>query len=276
MIGRLEFDIGRFADCTYVVINPTTPGTYLYLSDRDYVRLMNTCITQGHTLILVAEPGDLEKVIAERVASEGSSKPGESSNNSPFRTKGSHQRRDRKTQVRTVSFLNKKLGRPKVQEQAAMLSLSDPKGLVACVSRLASRIVKLTVNNRKASNRIRVIMNFVAFIWRSSRIHGHVWTVKYLKACHTAIASYISGVTVRSLRAIEPKIPMYRLYNGLPHIIPLYDRQAIRRLDPGTIRFWMTLFSIYRVISIPAVPKLSTITDPILVLTPDSSKKDLE
>lgn len=267
-IGRLEFDIARFADCTYVVINPTTPGTYLYLSDRDYVRLMNTCITQGQALILVAEPGELEKIISEREkVREGSGKPGESSNNSPFPRKGSHQRgQRRKTEVRAVHNLNKKLGRPKVQEQSAMLSLSDPRGLVAVVSRLSSRIIRLTVDTRKASNRIRVILNFVAFIWRSARIHGPVWTVMYLKACHTAIASYISGIPVRSLRAIYPGLPMYRLYNGLPHIIPIYDRHSIRRLDPRVIRFWMTLFSIYRVIAIPVVPKLSTITEPAMVI----------
>lgn len=173
-IGRLEFDIGRYADCYYVVINPTTAGTYLYLSDRDYVRLMNTCITQGNALILVAEPGELETIVAEREAARqrAQGKPGGESTNSPLGR--GRKRLTRKTQVQTVNFLNKKLGRPMIREEAAMLSLSDPKGLVAVVLKLSSRIVKLTTGERRASNRIRVILNFIALLWRSARVHGSV------------------------------------------------------------------------------------------------------
>jgi len=92
--------------------------------------------------------------------------------------------------------------------------------------------------------------------------HGSVFTVKYLKASHLAIQKFIAGTPLDSLRELEGDLPLPRLSSGLPRFIPIYDRRSIKQGNPFIIRFWLTLFSIYRIIRIPGILKLNTITDP--------------
>jgi hypothetical protein len=78
-----------------------------------------------------------------------------------------------------------------------------------------------------------------------------------------AIQKKISGHPLSSLREIEPDLPLYRLTrSGLPHIIKLCDRSAIINGSLSTIRYWLTILSIYRILKGPFKPKLNTITDP--------------
>lgn len=71
----------------------------------------------------------------------------------------------------------------------------------------------------------------------------------------------MAGQPLTSLREVEPDYPLPRLINGLPAIIGTRDRRSIRSGNGKVIRMYMTLFSIYRVISIPGNLKLNTITD---------------
>lgn len=77
-----------------------------------------------------------------------------------------------------------------------------------------------------------------------------------------AIQKLIAGSAVKSLRALEPDLPLRRLVGGLPSVIPKYDRVAIRNNSYSVIRWWLTVFSIYRVLDAPGKLKLETITDP--------------
>jgi hypothetical protein len=52
------------------------------------------------------------------------------------------------------------------------------------------------------------------------------------------------------------------LINGLPFIIPKGDRNQIRRKNPKVVQFWLSLFSLYRVIECESNSKLNSITDP--------------
>jgi hypothetical protein len=93
--------------------------------------------------------------------------------------------------------------------------------------------------------------------------HGATYTVKYLKTCQLALQKRISGDRIKSLREIEPDLPFPRLTtSGLPRIIPLVDRRSILSGNTFVIRYWMTVFSIYRVISVEGKLNLTTITAP--------------
>jgi hypothetical protein len=72
----------------------------------------------------------------------------------------------------------------------------------------------------------------------------------------------VAGQPLNSLRELEPDLPLPRLVNGLPAIIGTRDRRSIRSGNTRVMRLYMTFFSIYRVISIPGLLKLRTITDP--------------
>jgi hypothetical protein len=96
-----------------------------------------------------------------------------------------------------------------------------------------------------------------------SKRHGVPYTVKYLKACQLAVQKRIAGQPLKSLRELEPDLPLPALTkSGLPRIIQLRDRRAIASGSYSIIRMWLTFFSIYRIIKIPVTAKLNTITDP--------------
>jgi hypothetical protein len=70
-----------------------------------------------------------------------------------------------------------------------------------------------------------------------------------------------AGDNLNSLRELEPDLPMPRLINGLPAFIIKADRTAIKEGHANIIRFWSSLFSIYRILKCSYKLKTSTITD---------------
>ena len=92
--------------------------------------------------------------------------------------------------------------------------------------------------------------------------HGSTFTIKWLKSCAVALQKWLGDDKVKSLRDLEPNLPLPRVINGCPAIINSGDRQLMRLGNIHIIRFWHSLFSLYRVLQIPGKIKISTITDP--------------
>jgi len=112
------------------------------------------------------------------------------------------------------------------------------------------------------SKKLRLAGNFAVYLLRMSNKHGAMYTVQYLKASQLALARSIAGSPAASLTAIAPGYVFPRLTRkGLPKFIPQRDRLAIARQSSSVIRFWMTLFSVYRIAATPFTLKLGTITD---------------
>jgi hypothetical protein len=112
------------------------------------------------------------------------------------------------------------------------------------------------------ATRLNFMNKFARYLLYLRKNHGAEFVVAYLKAGQLAISKKVAHSPVKSLRDINPDFPLPRLANGLPSIIPLSDRRLITRGGYSVIRFWLTMFSIYRIISIPGKLKLNTITDP--------------
>nr|WAY16630.1 putative RNA-dependent RNA polymerase [Binucleate Rhizoctonia mitovirus 17] len=119
----------------------------------------------------------------------------------------------------------------------------------------------------KYSSRLRQLFAFLVHIQNMNRHHGDAYVVKYLKSSQLAIQKAIAGTPVKSLNQIDPSLAYPGLAtSGLPKFIPIRDRKLIlKNHSSSVIRWWLTLFSVYRVIQIPAQLKLSTITDPSTV-----------
>jgi len=83
-----------------------------------------------------------------------------------------------------------------------------------------------------------------------------------MKACAVCLQKQLGDDRVKSLREIEPNLPLPRVINGFPAIINKQDRQLMRLGNHHIIRFWHSLFSIYRVLQIPGKLKIETITAP--------------
>nr|UPW42276.1 MAG: putative RNA dependent RNA polymerase [Inner Mongolia grassland mitovirus 3] len=111
-------------------------------------------------------------------------------------------------------------------------------------------------------NRARTLNNLNLFLLKMYEHHGATLTVKWLKSSHVALQRSLGKDNVTSLRELEPDLPLPRVYSGLPAFIPKADRIKIRKGDPKTIQFYLTCFSVYRVLVCDFFPKLQTITQP--------------
>lgn len=108
--------------------------------------------------------------------------------------------------------------------------------------------------------RSKLTYQFFTFVFKMTKHHGSTATVKWLKAVYVSLQKEIGGDRVKTLRIFEPEIPLPRLTNGLPRIIPRAERALIRKGDIRIIRFWSSLFNLYRVLKIAPQLKLQTIT----------------
>lgn len=109
-------------------------------------------------------------------------------------------------------------------------------------------------------NRLVITRKFIDLLLELKKNHGTDFTIKWLKSCYVAIQKAQAGDVLPSLRSLEPGLPLPRLVNGIPAFIGPKDRAYIRQGHPAVIRFWSSLFSIYRVLSCTYKLKTSTIT----------------
>lgn len=101
---------------------------------------------------------------------------------------------------------------------------------------------------------------YAKFVVRIQRDSGWTYVVKYLKACSVLLQQSANGQRITS--AQELGCAVSRTAGGIPRIIPKTMRAAIRSKDIWTVRVWLSLFGLYRVIDIPGKLKLHTITSP--------------
>jgi hypothetical protein len=87
--------------------------------------------------------------------------------------------------------------------------------------------------------------------------------VLFLKSSSVALQQACAGYVVKDFAEVGPRIA--RSGSGLPRIIPARHRLLIRNRGPGCyilIRFYLSIFYVYRVLVFPGTVKLNTVTDP--------------
>lgn len=104
--------------------------------------------------------------------------------------------------------------------------------------------------------------SFLNFLLSLHKSHGSKFTVKWLKAGYVAIQKELGNNGMKSLRVLDPELPLPALASRLPRVIPAADRAEIRRGNVTVIRFWSSLFNLYRIFKCPGEIKISTITAP--------------
>ena len=183
---------------------------------------------------------------------------------------------------RSQSPLSKKLGSLKIGsaklgnffkvivKRGALVSLRAGRALkgrptLACLfNQIGFRMFSACFPGKgKYLSRLRQLNAFHAHILNKVRNHGDVWVVKYLKVSQLALEKSIAGTPVHSLSELDPGMRFTRVVSGgLPSWIPVRDRRLISvNGSHAIIRWYSSLFSVYRVIAIPGVLKMSTITD---------------
>jgi hypothetical protein len=122
-------------------------------------------------------------------------------------------------------------------EAGAMVSLSNLKHLSLVIRQIGDRIISLSMLTTKVTTRVRGLIRFTNYLVKLNRNHGETFTVRYLKASQLAVQKYIAGSPFKSLREIEPDMPLPRLSrSGLPYIIQSQDRRLIASNNLKVIR----------------------------------------
>jgi len=132
----------------------------------------------------------------------------------------------------------------------------------ALPGRLEKIVLLSLAGQGSMANRVKISWRFITFLMKMNKHHGSTFTVKWLKANRVALQKYLGDDKLSSLRELEPNLPLPRLINGFPAIIDAKDRKLIREGHHGILRFWMSLFGIYRIIIIPGQTKVNSIYDP--------------
>lgn len=94
----------------------------------------------------------------------------------------------------------------------------------------------------------------IASLWK---YNGVSFTVQYLKECTRIVQHFVSGHPVFTTNVMP-----IGLAGGLPLIIPGSLRLLLRAKDHKTIRGVLSTLAVYRIMKMPCVLKLETITDP--------------
>lgn len=124
--------------------------------------------------------------------------------------------------------------------------------------------VAYLVGGRRAKTFFEAVSHFGAFAvaWKG----GAASFVKYTKAMQITLMQAVSGGPVsdsRSLGGVHA-----RGLGKIPRVIPSAHRVAIMRGDVPTIRLWLSLLGVYRIIECPGRSSYQTITQrPIVDIT---------
>lgn len=127
--------------------------------------------------------------------------------------------------------------------------------------------MKLIAGGSLSSKFISSLTVTLVELCKISQQQGVRGLVLYLKVAAVILQQASAGHKVPDLTLIGPRVK--RNQSGLPRIIPASHRLVIINRRPGweyLLRFYLTLFSIYRVIPLRGKVKLNTITDPGVVI----------
>jgi len=107
---------------------------------------------------------------------------------------------------------------------------------------------------------IKVIITFLAFCNKLRKDAGMKMLVIYLKACSVSLQQAAGGMRLSDMSPLGTRFR--RTGSGLPCLIPALHRKFIRNGSTVHIKFWLTLFNLYRILEIPVKAKIQTITSP--------------
>lgn len=112
------------------------------------------------------------------------------------------------------------------------------------------------VAGRRGKYFTEAVLRFTRFCrsWKG----GTPSLVKYLKGCQISLMQAVSGGPVTDVRKLGCIHSRGR--GSLPRVIPSGHRVSIMRGDVPTIRLWLSLFGVYRILECPGKASYQTIT----------------
>lgn len=123
--------------------------------------------------------------------------------------------------------------------------------------------MKILVGGSISNSLVIRLKSVIARLRKIRNTRGIKGLTLYLKACSVSFQQSISGYRHDNCMDLGARVSRSRI-SGIPRIIPAEHRLIIRCNRPGKylwIKFYLTLFGVYRVLEFPGVLKLSTILD---------------
>jgi len=118
------------------------------------------------------------------------------------------------------------------------------------------------VSGGLSRSKVLQITYFAKWVANIVRKQGRRGLVLQLKTMHTMLMQGVPGSKLRTHSRAIAKCAVSSGGNGLPRVIPAYARSYIRRGDTATLRLWLTLLGMYRIVLLmDSRPKYDSITD---------------
>jgi len=124
---------------------------------------------------------------------------------------------------------------------------------------LLLRVVPIVFGHLTLSS-VKVTWGFAKNVAKMYREMGSKGTAIYLKACYVLCQHAAGGMSDASPWALGANVSRTR--RGIPRIINPQQRSLISKGDVASVRFWLSLFGLYRVLEFKGTLKLATITKP--------------
>jgi len=266
LFSRVDWD--KIEAGNYAVVDPVNPSNILYLAEQDYVIMVRVSLTTNRTLKVLAQPGDVPPSFSSH---DNSADP--NSQNSPVSLR-------RLREHPWLSALLPRKGRAnKARKQAKYLFHSPFANPYWREKGSEESMIKIHQGN--LMDWLRIWYNKVHFWARGSlptTVHVHernsfghtlrrllvtqglTTVIARMKISLFVLTSYVGGIRVTSTQDLGIRI---RLVNGLPKILPLYARSAIRGNALVWIRIWATILNSYKGFEGKwGLPPLGSITQP--------------
>jgi len=127
---------------------------------------------------------------------------------------------------------------------------------------LVGHLLKMVyfVRGRLEPSYVRIIVSFVRDLVKLNKKSGPRFVVKYLKSCSALLIQAVAEGPVPAPQKLGAAVA--RTKSGLPRLIPRVHRAMIRSGSTFHVRFWLTMFSLYRPIEFVGKFSLQTIITP--------------
>jgi hypothetical protein len=264
LFPRVDWD--KIEAGNYAVVDPVNPSNILYLAEQDYVIMVRVSLTTNRTLKVLAQPGDVPPTTSS--PTDNSADP--NSQNSP---------ENFREHPWLSALLPKKGNANKARKQVKYMFHSPFANPSWRKKGSEESMIKLHQGN--LLDWLRIWYNKVSFWVKGSlptTVHVHernsfghtlrrllvnnglTYVIARMKICLFVLNAYMGGIRVESTEGLGHRT---RLANGLPSLLPLYARSAIRGGALNSIRLWSTIFASYKGFEGTwGLPPLGAITQP--------------
>jgi hypothetical protein len=219
----------------YAVVDPENPRDILYLTKKEYLKLSGIALSNDTQIAVLASPYD-QKPKDDKIEAP---KP----ENSPPVMGVGHAIFWRGMLSRIARSYRAFLARGSTMFDTQKIRKGLP-GLVKRWSLAVGHWAALPSTTRGYFSDILVVSKYLSHVLSTQGTSG---LVLRLKTSMLFVQSYLAGAKLKSDAFTYP----VRLTNYLPAWLPLHARNGIRQRSKKVIRFWMSIFYIYKVIQMP-------------------------